>query len=258
MKSEYVIEAAALGLFMVSAAAIATGVEHPSSPLRQAIGEPVTRRALVGIGMGLTAIALIYSPMGRRSGAHMNPAFTLAYWHLGRIGTRDAIAYAAAQFLGAVVGLALAALALGGWLADIAFISTRPGPAGTLAAFLAEAVISFGVMAVVLVATNTPRIARYTGLMVGCLIASYITFEEPLSGMSMNPARTLAPVLVGGVATPLWVYFLGPPLGMVTAGELYARLCGLDRISCAKLQHPASGPCIFGCGGRRLSETVRV
>jgi aquaporin Z len=255
VKAEYGIEAAALGLFMISAAVITALIDHPSSPVRHAVADPLLRRALVGIGMGLTAILLIYSPMGKRSGAHMNPAVTLTFWRMGKVAGADALAYGGAQFAGGVIGLAVAWLALGQWLADIAYIATRPGPGGALLALAAEAAISFGVMLTVLVASNTPGAAPYTGLMVGGLVACYITFEAPLSGMSMNPARTLAPTLLGGVSTPLWVYFLGPTAGMLAAGDLYARWHGLHRVRCAKLQHPATGHCIF-CGGRTAVEAA--
>ena len=252
MKPEYIIEASALGLFMVSAAFVTTIVEHPGSQLHSLVTAPLARQALIGIGMGLTLIALVYSRAGQRSGAHMNPAVTLTFWRLGKIQGRDAFAYAASQFVGAVIGLGAAAIVAGSWLRDpaVAYVATRPGPSGVLVAFAAEAVISFGVMLLVLTASNTPRLMRYTGLFVGMLVACYITFEAPLSGMSMNPARTLAPVLVGGIATPLWVYFTAPPLGMIAASELFVYLRGTHGVMCAKFHHPPSGECIFKCEWR--------
>jgi aquaporin Z len=250
MKLEYAIEAAVVGTFMVSASLVAVGVEHPDSPLRAMVADPLLRRMLIGIGMGLTAILLIYSPMGRRSGAHMNPAVTLTFWRLGRVENGIAAAYAVSQFLGAIAGLGLAFLILGNRLVDVSFIATRPGPAGALVAFVAEAAISFAIMAVVLTSTNATRLMPYTGLFVGALVAVYITVEEPLSGMSMNPARTLAPWVVGGIPTPLWVYFTAPALGMLLASELFVWRHGLGRVRCAKLQHPRSGECVFNCESR--------
>src|SRR5947199_287880 len=86
---EYLIEATCLGLFMLSVCVFGTLFEHPGSPIRQAIGDPLLRRIPMGLAMGLTAIALIYSPFGKRSGAHMNPAVTLTYARLGKITRLD-------------------------------------------------------------------------------------------------------------------------------------------------------------------------
>src|SRR2546428_9952053 len=108
---EYGIEAAGLGLFMVSACVFGTLFEHPASPVVSALPDPLTRRALMGVAMGLTAVLLIYSPWGRRSGAHFNPATTLTFWRLGKVETRDAVGYAIAQALGALAGVLLAAAA---------------------------------------------------------------------------------------------------------------------------------------------------
>ena len=96
---EYAIEGWALGMFMVSASAVATLLEYPASPLHAAVPSPHTRLAIAGVAMGLTAIALIHSPWGRRSGAHMNPAVTLTFWRLGKIKRWDAVFYVAAQFI---------------------------------------------------------------------------------------------------------------------------------------------------------------
>jgi aquaporin Z len=111
---EYLIEALCLALFMVSAAAFATLFQHPSSPLA-AWGAPgLVRRIPMGLAMGLTAIALIYSPMGARSGAHMNPAVTVTFLRLGKITPADAAGYIAAQFAGGAIGLVVAVGLLGG------------------------------------------------------------------------------------------------------------------------------------------------
>ena len=244
------MEAAGLGAFMVSAATMTTVLEHPASPVRASIGEPTVRRALMGLAMGLTAAALVYSPWGRRSGAHLNPAVTLTFFRLGKISQRDAGAYVAAQFSGGIAGITLAALLLRQWIADPAvnFVATMPGQPGTAIAFVAEAGISCLLMLVVLSASNHTPTARFTGAFAACLVATYITVEAPLSGMSMNPARTFGPDLVGGMWRGLWIYFAAPPLGMLGAAELYVRVRGHAAIRCAKLHHD-DGPCIFGCGG---------
>jgi aquaporin Z len=246
---EYLIEACLLGGFMVSALGFTALLEHPGSAVRRALPDPLTRRALMGLAMGLTAIALVYSPWGKRSGAHFNPALTLTFFRLGRIRGADALFYVAAQFAGAIAGTALAWLALGARVEvpAVRFAVTLPGAPGTGVAFAAELGISFGLMLAVLIASNSRRLGRATGLICGALVAAYITLEAPLSGMSMNPARTLGSASAAGVYQALWVYFAAPPLGMLLAAEAYARLGRARRVHCAKLHHQNTARCIFRC-----------
>jgi aquaporin Z len=248
---EYLIEAWGIGTFMVSALAFTTLLEHPASPARQSLPDPFVRRALMGLAMGVTGIGLVYSPWGRQSGAHFNPGLTLTFLRLGRVEPRDALGYVAAQLGGALAGVALAWLALGSLLADpaVRFAVTLPG-AGAAAAFAAEAAISFVLMLVVLRSSNAPRLMRWTGVLVGGLVALYISFEAPISGMSMNPARSLGSAAGARLFEGLWIYFTAPPLGMLLAAELYRRLRGVPPVRCAKLHHASARPCIFRCGWR--------
>jgi aquaporin Z len=216
---EYAIEAALLASFMISAIACTVALEHPLSPLRTALPDPTVRRVAIGLAMGATAIALIYSPFGQRSGAHFNPAVTLTYLRLGKVRTADAVFYVLAQLAGGVAGVAIAALALGMLPADPAvnYAVTTPGRFGAATAFAAEVAISFGMMLTVLTVSNQPRIARFTGLCSGALVALYIAVEAPISGMSMNPARTLGSAAIAQVFTSLWIYFTAPLAGMLLA-----------------------------------------
>jgi aquaporin Z len=251
---EYLIEAFGIGAFMVSALTFTTLLEHPGSPVRRALGDPLLRRLLMGCAMGATAIALVYSPWGKQSGAHFNPAFTFTFFRLGKVAGADALFYAAAQFAGAVAGVLLAAAALGAAAAhpNVHFAVTAPGAFGDAAAFTAEVAISFGLMLLVLFASNAPRTAGWTGLLVGVLIATYITLEAPISGMSMNPARTLGSAAGAADGRALWIYFTAPPLGMLFAAETYLRLRGRARVACAKLHHQNQRRCIH-CGYRMAS-----
>jgi aquaporin Z len=248
---EYLMEVAGLGLFMVSAATMTSLLEHPASPVRSLLPDPTARRAAMGVAMGLTAAALVYSPWGRRSGAHNNPAVTLAFFRLGKITGRDALAYVAAQFIGGAAGIALAASVLRPWIAHPAvnYVATVPGPRGPVAAFAAEALISFAMMLVVLTSAGHAKTKRFTGAIAALLIACFITVEAPLSGMSMNPARTLGPDLVGHMFRGVWIYFIAPPIGMLAAAELAGSWPHWLSIRCAKLYHD-SGHCIFGCKAR--------
>jgi aquaporin Z len=189
---EYLIEAAALGAFMVSAATFAALLYHPQSPIGSRIGNEWLRRGLMGLAMGSTAVAIIYSRWGQRSGAHMNPAVTFTYFRLGKVARADFLGYVTAQFAGGVIGMTLAAALFGPIVShpSVNYVTTMPGARGEAVAFLAEAGMTFVLMLTVLTVSNTPRVARLTGVCAGLLVWTYITFEAPLSGMSMNPART--------------------------------------------------------------------
>ena len=249
---EYAIEACLLGAFMVSALAFTVMLEHPASPVHRALPVPALRRALMGLAMGGTAITLVSSRWGQRSGAHFNPALTLTFLRLGKIERADALCYVAAQFLGGVLGVLGLAIVLGPVLAvpSVNYAATLPGKSGTALAFAAEAAISFGTMLTVLIASNHAPIARYTPLFVGLLVATWIFVESPISGMSMNPARSFASAAGAGLYTALWVYFCAPLLGMLLAAEAFVRVRGLRAVHCAKLHHQNAQRCIFRCGYR--------
>ncbi len=245
---EYLMEAAELGLFMFSACAFTVLLFHPSSPIAQTIQDGVLRRLLMGTAMGSTAIAIIFSPLGQRSGAHFNPSVTWTFFRLGKIEAWDAAFYTLFQVAGGIAGVMLASLTLGRLLAhqSVNYAATIPGPDGPIAAFCAEILISFILMSVVLTVSNTKRLARWTGMFAGALVAPYITIESPISGMSMNPARTLGSAVGAQVWMSLWIYFVAPPVGMLLAAEVYQRL-NTRRVGCAKLHHHNTQRCIFRC-----------
>jgi aquaporin Z len=131
---------------------------------------------------------------------------------------------------------------------------TAPGPRGTGVAFMGELGISFLLMTVVLTVSNNQRIARLTGLCAAALVATYISLEAPLSGMSMNAARTFGSALPAHAWTALWIYFVAPPLGMLLAAQFYLLRKGPRGIICAKLHHHNDKRCIFRCGYRAISN----
>jgi aquaporin Z len=236
-------------MFVAGAAAVALNM-LPGPLAETAAAHPLFGRALFGIAMGITAIAIVYSPWGMRSGAHLNPALTLTFARLGKIALSDAAGYAIAHFAGGTIGFAFAALLFGRLLLGppANAIVTKPGDAGIAVAFIAETIITFLLMIVVLVLSNArPRVARFTGLAAGALVALFITFEAPLSGMSMNPARSFASALVGADWTAIWIYFIAPPLGMLLAGFTYVTLAGRRAVLCARVSHHGPYPCIFRC-----------
>ena len=246
---EYLMEAMELGLFMFSACAFTVLLFHPSSPVAQTIHDGVLRRLLMGTAMGSTAVAIIFSPLGKRSGAHFNPSVTWTFFRLGKIEAWDAAFYTLFQFGGGIAGVLLASLTLGKLVAhqSVNYATTLPGPDGPIVAFLAEVLITFILMSVVLTVSNTKRLARWTGMFAGALVAIYITIESPISGMSMNPARTFSSAVGAHIWMSLWIYFVAPPLGMLLAAEVYQRIHASSAVACAKLHHHNNKRCIFRC-----------
>jgi aquaporin Z len=257
---EYLIEAACLGLFMVSACSFTVLLQHPGSAIRQMLPSAFVRRLLTGVAMGLTAIALIYSPWGKQSGAHLNPSVTLTFFRLGKIEPWDACFYVAAQFIGGTLGVLLSALIWGHAIAEqnVRYAATLPGARGTGVAFVAEMLISFVMMTMVLNVSNSAQIARLTGVIAGALVATYITLESPLSGMSMSPARSFASAAPGGLWNSLWIYFTAPPLGMMLAAQVYLWLRGKNAVFCAKLHHHNDRRCIFRCSYQALLTPITL
>jgi len=224
-------------MFLVSAGMFATLLYAPASPIPGILPNEFLRNLLMGMAMGLTAIALIYSPWGQRSGAHMNPAVTLTFFRLGKITPWDALFYVLSQFLGGLLGVKVVAAIVGTPFTTkpINYIVTVPGKWGWLAALVAEFLIAFTLMITVLVVSNHKRLASYTGICAGILVATFITFEAPISGMSMNPARTFASALPAQVWTAFWIYYFAPTLAMLLAAEVYLRHPDRPRVLCGKL-----------------------
>jgi len=246
---EYLMEAGLLGAFMVSACLFGVLYGFPLSPLRQVISSDFVRGLLGGLSMGLTAFLIIYSPWGKQSGAHINPSITLTFLRLGKIPFRDALFYIAAQFVGAVLGVLLVAQVLRRQLSapPVRYVVTTPGRGGAWVAFLAEFIIATGMMFTVLYFSNHARLSRYTGAFASLLVAAYITVEAPLSGMSMNPARSFGSAFPAGIWDHFWIYLTAPLAGMLTASQLYLWWKGRRAVICCKLHHDNDKRCIF-CG----------
>lgn len=196
-------------------------LEHPMALAHAWVPEPAVRRVLMGVAMG--AIVLTF---GLRSKAHYNPAMTFTFWLMGRVKAMDAFLRVLFQFVGGVAGTALARAVLGAAVEDssVNYAATLPGPDGPWAAFAAEAFISFLLMTAILYLSRSVELQRYIPFAAGALVAVFITFEAPFSGMSMNPARTFASAVLAG--EPLWpfVYFIAPVAGMAAAAAIQGAL----------------------------------
>jgi aquaporin Z len=244
---EYLMEGAELGTFMLLAGMFATLLYADASPVPELLPHPLLRRGLMGLIVGVCAIAIIYSPWGKRSGAHFNPAVTLAFYRLGKLTPWDACFYVLAQFLGGVSGIALAAVLLGDAFTTLPVrsIVTVPGIWGWAGALVVEGLIAFCLMTMVLVISNHPKLHQHTGVFAGMFVALCVTFAAPISGMSINPARTFASAISAQVWTAFWIYYFVPPLAMLTAAELYLRVSGRrPREICGKLCPNTETRCI--------------
>jgi len=219
----YLMEGAQLGIFMAVALWLALALEHPSSRLRQAVARPLLRRFLFGLGIGMTVVILIYSSWGRQSGAQFNPAVTLSMLYLHRIQPWDAGFYIIAQFIGGWLGVVLAAAPFRKASAhkDINYVVTAPGKRGVAAAFAAEFLIAFILMATLRLVYQNDVTKPHLGYVAGFLLLVYITFEAPFSGMSLNPARSVASAIPARSWTAIWIYFAAPVLAMLLAVELF-------------------------------------
>ena len=219
----YTAEAICLGLFMLSASCFATLLEYQNSPVRLAISNSFIRLCLMGFAMGITASLIIYSPLQKISGAHMNPAVSFSFVRLKKLSVTDAVFYFIFQSVGGSVAVFLVYLTLGHAFRDpnVNYVATVPGRLGVPMAFLFECCMSFGMMLMVLTTSNHPRLAKYTGLIAGFLVASFVVLSAPISGFSINPARTIASAVVANQYPSFWIYMTAPFIGMLAASEFF-------------------------------------
>ncbi len=251
---EYLCEGLELGTFMLAACTFGTWLFYADSTLVGHLPAVWLRNVLMGLAMGLTAIAISVSPVGRRSGAHFNPAVSITFLYLGKMHWLDTLFYVVAQFLGGALGVLVARMVLGDPLASasVQYVVTVPGRYGIAAAVVAEVFMAFVLMTVVLRSANSRRHASYTPLYVGALVALYVIFLAPVSGFSVNPARTVASALFAGNWTALWIYVVCPVGGMLGAAAWFVTVSGDGAAHCAKIYHDRDSPCPFRCRFRQL------
>ena len=221
-------------VFMMSAA----------SPMARLVPSARLRLLATGFLFAAGGTAVVYSPLGQRSGGHINPAISVNFCILGKMRGPDMILYAAAQCAGAIAGAGLVKLLWGAWARSVEAGVTRPAPwLSPAGAAAVELVITASLVGVILVFLSRPRLHRWTGLAAGIWVALLVFAEAPVTGASLNPARSLGPALVTGDCRDLWVYFAGPLAGAGLAAFLWKRAGARRHPVCAKLFHTHRYPC---------------
>lgn len=207
-------------LVFAGCGAIVTESQHPGT-----LGS-------VGIALvfGLVIMAMIYAT-GHLSGAHLNPAVTIAFLctrHLPRV---DALAYLLAQLAGALLAAGLLAAI---WPSDPAALGTTLPTVGVGSALAYEAVLTAFLMFVIMaVATDTRAVGAGAAIAIGGTVGLDALFGGPITGASMNPARSIGPALVSGELHDLWIYVVAPLAGALIGALAYQLVRG---------EHPASVP----------------
>jgi aquaporin Z len=205
------------------------------SPLIRLLPNELLRTILTPFLFGSIGSAIAVSWVGKESGAHINPAVTMAFWLLRRLDLRAAVGYLVAQLLGACVG-SLPLLAWGSMGRSVAFGATIPGEGYSTAVVLTgEIVTTFGLVATLCVFLGFRTLRRFTPFVIPFLYAVMVPLEAAISGTSTNPARTFGPALISGRWDGWWIYWVGPMIGMAIAIMVCSSFAG--RIEVAKLYH---------------------
>jgi len=226
------------------------------SPVAAAIRSEAARRALTGFGFGCVGALIAISPLGKASGAHINPAVTLAFWLNGTMSGRYALGYVAAQLAGGIAG-AIPLLAWGRVGASVAYGATVPGSGvGPWAALAGETATTAALIVGLFVLLSHAELRRFAPLLFPALYALMVWAEAPISGTSTNPARTLGPAVVSGVWRTWWVYAVGPVAGTLLASASH-RLTWLRRfeVGVSKVYHFGHDP--HGVLGRKRRRAPR-
>jgi aquaporin Z len=216
----------------------------PNSPVADAIPSASARRLLTGLLFAGTGALVAISPLGRRSGGHLNPAMTLAFWATGRVHHHDLGGFVTAQLVGALTGATLFTVLWGNTASAVGHGATSPGD-GTapLAAAGLEALMTALLVTVVFTMLSSVRTARWTPVAVWLLVATLVWQVAPTTGTSLNPARSFGPAVLDGGTDVLWVYVVGPVVGAL-AVAIFWRSMRL-RLLTTKLFHDPHYPSVM-------------
>lgn len=189
----------------------------PGAVMVDAYTGGVIGHAGIALAFAFVVLAMIYT-IGHLSGAHINPAVTLAFWAAGRFPGREVVPYVLAQSAGAV----LASLTLLGILGPVGKLGATVPAIPVGGAFAVEFLLSFALMFVIMAVATDERVADgFAGVAVGLTVGFDAMMGGPLTGASMNPARSLGPAVASGIWTAHWLYWVAPVAAMIVAARLY-------------------------------------
>jgi aquaporin Z len=209
----------------------------PTSPVALHLPSASARLLLTGLLFAGTGSLVALSPIGRMSGAHLNPAVTLAFWTQGKVHPHDLAGYVIAQLVGALTATACLRLAWGRPAQMLHLGATQPGRGlDDLAAASLEAVMTASLVLMILFMTSSARTARWTPLGNWLLVAALVWRGAPYTGASLNPVRSIAPALLAPDLAHLWVYLVGPLAGSLLAAAVFAAFRDTHTLT-AKLFH---------------------
>jgi aquaporin Z len=219
----YLQEALGLGIFMVSACFFSAMLFSEKSSWYDAIPSLAIRNILMGIAMGITALFIFYSPLTAPSGSQINPAVTITFLRLNKMCRYDAMFFVIFQILGGTFAVYLMRWVMGNILIDAPVNSavTAPGKFGVGSALITELIVSFITMTMVLFTSSNDNLKKYTRIITGCLVCTWVIVAGPISGFGMNPARSFASALPANIWTVFWIYLFAPFIGMLLAAEFY-------------------------------------
>ena len=199
----------------VSAVCLDFGVH---SPVAAHLHSHAIRLLLTGLLFAGTGSLVALTPIGRRSGAHLNPAVTLGFWLHRKVHPHDLAGYVIGQLAGGIAG---AAVVLGLWQGrarSVGIGATHPGDGlNSLEAMLVEAGMTAALVLTILIFTSSPATMRWTPLVTWLLVATLVWQVANYTGTSLNPARSLGPAVVAPLLGVYWVYVVGPLIGAVLA-----------------------------------------
>lgn len=219
----YLQEALGLAIFMFSACFFGALLEGKTSTVHQQITNPFVRSIVMGVLMGATALFIFYSKFTAPSGSQINPAVTITFLRLGKMCRYDALFFIIAQFAGGTVAVYLMQLLMGNILTQppVNSVVTVPGANAVAPAMIAEFIIAFITMTMVLFTSANDKLKRYTRMFAGCLVCTWVIVAGPISGFGMNPARSFASALPAHIWTSFWIYLFVPFAGMLSAAEFF-------------------------------------
>jgi aquaporin Z len=208
------------------------------SPATVLLPDEGVRRLFTGFLFGLVGAAVAVSPVGRVSGAHLNPAVTIAFHAQGKLAMRDALGYIVAQLLGGLLSI-LSLRAWGAMGRSVHYGATMPRPGVPIwLPVLGEMGVTSALVALIFVMSSHRLTRPFTAWSIAPLFAIMVWLEAPLSGTSANPARSLGPAFLAGDSSDLWIYFLGPIGGALLAVALLRlNFVGVHRPPAARVAH---------------------